>query len=80
MARLRTGVSIPARPLREVDCDDELFEAVLREAGHDPEAIDWARLEVGGEAVEGAFWTTIWQARSIDLHLGSRHRTDLDSR
>lgn len=51
--------------------EHEMWRAAIREAGFDPDNMDWHGFEdeLDGEALQGAKWHTFWQAMSVDMHL-----------
>ncbi|MCT8159365.1 hypothetical protein [Pseudoruegeria sp. SHC-113] len=51
--------------------EHEMWRAAIREAGLDPDNMDWHGFEdeLDGEALHGAAWHTFWQAMSVDMHL-----------
>lgn len=58
--------------------EHEMWRAAIREAGFDPDNMDWHGFEdeLDGEALQGAEWHTLWQAMSVDMHLVADGRPD----
>jgi len=58
--------------------EHEMWRAAIREAGFDPDNMDWHGFEdeLDGEALQGAEWHVFWQAMSVDMHLVADGRPD----
>lgn len=56
----------------------KLWLGAIREAGFDPDQMDWEDFEdpLTGEALHGATWRVYWEALSVDMHLVADGKPD----